>query len=112
MSSNPFRDTIRNPEMANLCSLADEFAGFKELCPLLFLGFFGEGQTPASFGELEVGLKNYGGSLQATLRVPSADEFAFVELDPSGSILEQLETRLRDGSLRWQKARPKEKKRA
>jgi hypothetical protein len=96
--------------MASLVSIGDELRAFKANYPLLALGLFGTDEVPALSGELEVGIKNYGGVLQATLRMPATDEFAFVELPLVDSIWGFLESSLSDGTLRWQKPRPKGKR--
>lgn len=112
MSSHSFRSAIRDPEMASLASVTDEFRSFTASHPLLALGFFGPGETAERYGELEIGLKNYGGVLQVTFRVPETDEFAFLEVSPLVPFWDFLEAALGDGTLRWQKPRPKERKKA
>lgn len=112
MSSHSFRDAIRDPEVASIASVTDELRAFKASHPLLYLGLFGAGEIPELQGDLEFGVKNYGGNIQVTLRIPQADEFAYLEVSPCVPFWDFLEASLSDGTLRWQKPRPKEKRKS
>jgi len=102
MSTRSWRTAVGASVASGSAEDAIALASFRSNRPLLGLALFGEGQSPSTQGEVSIGLKNFGGRLQATLRVGSTGEFAFHELIDPEALWSELESALEFDRLRWQ----------
>lgn len=102
MSSLPWLAPVGAEMAAGASEEIGAIQSFRALHPLLGAAFWRGESSPSIEGDITISIKNYGGRLQVTVRVPSAAQFGFLELTDPEALWNELESALEFRSIRWQ----------
>lgn len=112
MSNGTFVQAVGAGAPAQSQGDSPDVSEFRRSHPILALGLFGTEHGGEGAGAVEVGVKNFGGRLQARVAIPSEETWAYVAIERPVAFLSELEAALREGMVQWQRAKPKEKRKA